>query len=57
MTSAQRERLQTLLDDIRHLVSDIEEDARDRGFEGGYEVGYEKGFDDAGGKSETQGGI
>jgi hypothetical protein len=38
MTSAQRERLQTLLDDIRHLVSDIEEDARDRGQLEGYEL-------------------
>ena len=38
MTSAQRERLQELLDNIRSLIGDIEEDARDQGQMEGYEL-------------------
>jgi hypothetical protein len=45
MTAAQRERLTDLVDQLWQVISDIEEDARDRGYEDGYDVGYLEGRD------------
>jgi hypothetical protein len=48
MTSEQREALQEAFDRIRQLMSDVEEDAREKGFAMGYDVATSEGGDSSG---------